>query len=94
MKCCNSLDQHQIPVLLHLVKNCQKSINNIEIERLVILCKNAAHEHTTNRDFVLFLVSIIKAIDLTKFQPEMKSICKHFKGASKVLIMKALENSK
>lgn len=94
MKCCNSVHQYQIPVLLFLVKNCHKSLNYNEAEQLVILCRNAALEHSANRDFALFLVSVIGAIDLNKFRPEMITICGRLKGASKFLLMKALKDAK
>jgi len=94
MKHCDNLDQHQIPVLLYLVKNCQNGLNSNDTERLVALCKNAVHEHSTNRDFVSFLMSVIGIIDLVKFRPEMTAICGQLKGASKFLIVKALKDTK
>lgn len=94
MKYCDNLEKHQIPVLLHLVKNCQKGLNSNDTERLVALCRNAVHQHSTNRDFVSFLVSVIGIIDLVKFRPEMTAICEQLKGASKFRIVKALEDTK
>lgn len=91
---CNSLSPHQILVLLHLVKNCQKGLNNNEEERLVGLCRDAAHEHSANRDFGLLLMAVIGVIDITRFRLEMKTICDRLKGASKFLIMKALKDAK
>lgn len=92
--CSDNLDHHEIPVLSNLVKNCQQSLNNHTAERLVVLCRNAAHVHSSNTDFAAFLVTVIGAIDLTKFRPEMTSICGQLKGASKFLIAKALKNPK
>lgn len=89
---CDGLDQYQIPVLLHLVNNCKKILNNRDAERLIGLCRNAAYKHSTNRDFGLLLVSLIRAIDLDKFLPEMTTICEQLKGVSKFLIMKALKD--
>lgn len=94
MKYCDKLDQHQILVLSHLVKNCQKGLNNIEAERLVVLCRNSAYEYSTNRDFALLLVSVIEAVDLTKFQPDIKFTCGQLKGALKFRIIKALKDAK
>lgn len=94
MKYCDNLDQHKIPILLQLVKNCKKGLNVNDTERLVALCRNAAHEHSTNRDFVSFLVSVIGIVNLVKFRPEMTAICEQFKGASKLLIVKALKDTK
>ncbi|KAL4148475.1 hypothetical protein QTP88_002708 [Uroleucon formosanum] len=91
---CDGLDQYQIPVLLHLVNNCQKNLNNDDAERLVGLCRNAAYEHSTNRDFGLLLMSVIGAIDLSKFRSEMTTICGQLKGVSKFMIMKALKDTK
>ncbi|XP_025207678.1 uncharacterized protein LOC112603366 [Melanaphis sacchari] len=91
---CDDLDQYQVPVLLHLVNNCQKILNNGDTERLIGLCRNAASKHSTNRDFGLLLVSVIGAIDLDKFLPEITTICEQLKGVSKFLIMKALKDKK
>lgn len=91
---CDGLDQYQIPVLLYLVNNCQKSLNNDDAERLVGLCRNTAHEHSANRDFGLLLVSVIGAIDLGKFRTELMTVCGQLKGVSKFLIMKALKDKK
>lgn len=91
---CDGLDQYQIPVLLHLVNNCQKRLNNDDAERLVELCRNSAHEYSTNRDFGLLLMSVIGAIDLDKFRSEMTTVCGQLKGVSKFMIMKALKDSK
>lgn len=88
------MNHHEIPVLSHLVKNCQKSLNNHTAERLVVLCRNAVHVHSANTDFAAFLVTVIRAIDLTKFRQEMTSICGQLKGASKFLIAKALKDVK
>lgn len=93
-KYCYRLDHYQIPVLLHLVKNCQEGLNDSEAKRLVVLCKNAVHEHSGNRDFALFLMAVIGAINLTTFQSEITTIGGQLKGASKFLIMKALKNAK
>lgn len=90
---CDGLDQYQIPVLLHLVNNCQKSLNNDDAERLVELCRNAAHEHSANRDFGMLLMSVIGAIDLGKFRSEMTTVCGQLKGVSKFMIMKALKDT-
>lgn len=94
MKYCDRLDQHQILVLLHLIKNCPKCLDSNITERLVALCLNAVHKHSTNRDFAVFLMSVIEVIDLVKFRPEITSICGVLKGASKFLIMKALKDAK
>ncbi|VVC38416.1 Hypothetical protein CINCED_3A024146 [Cinara cedri] len=94
MKSCDSLGQHEIMVLLHLVKNCQKSLDENEAKKLVLLCRNAVHEHSANREFALFLTAVIGAVDITKFRPEMTTICAQLKGASKFLIMKALKDAK
>lgn len=94
MKYCNSLDQHQISVLSYLVKNCQKGLNNNEAERLVVLCRNSVHEYSGNRDFASFLVSVVEAIDLTKFRPDITIICGALKGALKFRVMKALKDTK
>ncbi|XP_026810561.1 uncharacterized protein LOC113552081 [Rhopalosiphum maidis] len=91
---CDGLDQYQIPVLLHLVNNCQQILNNGDAEHLIGLCRNAAYKHSTNRDFGLLLVSVIRAIDLNKFLPEMTTICEQLKGVSKFMIMKALKDTK
>lgn len=90
---CDGLDQYQIPVLLHLVNNCQKILNR-DAEHLIGLCRNAAYKHSTNRDFGLLLVSVIRAIDLDQFLPEITTICEQLKGVSKFLIMKALKDKK
>jgi hypothetical protein len=76
------------------VKNCQKSLNDHTTERLVVLCRNAVHVHSANTDFATFLVTVIGAIDLAKFRPEMVLICGQLKGASKFLIAKALKDVK
>lgn len=92
--CSDNLDHHEIPVLSHLVKNCQKSLTNHTAERLVVLCRNSAHVHSANTDFAAFLVTVIGAIDLTRFRLEITSICGQLKGASKFLAAKALKNAK
>lgn len=94
MKCCDSLRQYQIMVLLHLVKNCQKSLNENEAKRLVLVCRNAVHEHSANREFALLITTVIGAVKMTKFRPEIATICEQLKGASKFLIMKALKDAK
>lgn len=95
MKNCDGLqDQRQIPVLLHLVKNCQKGLDGDVAEHLVALCKNATVKHSANRDFATFLVAIVEAIDLDRFRPEMTAIGGQLKGASKFLMAKALKDVK
>lgn len=95
MKICDGLqDQRQIPVLLHLVKNCQKDMNGSVAERLVALCKNAVAKHSANRDFVTFLVAVVGTVDLDRFRPEMMAIGGQLKGASKFLMAKALKDTK
>jgi len=93
-KHCDVLDQRQIPVLSYLVKNCHKDLNDDQAARLVALCRNAVREHSTNRDFAMFLVSVIGAVDLAKFRPEMTVVCGLLKGASKFLTAKALKDAK
>lgn len=93
MKYCDSLGQHQIMVLLHLVKNCQKNLDENEAEKLVLLCRNAVHEHSASIEFALLITSVIEAVNMTKFRSEMTTICEKLKGASKFLIMKALKNA-
>lgn len=95
MKICDGLqDQRQIPVLLHLVKNCQKDLDGGVAERLVALCKNAAAKHSANRDFVTFLVAVVGAVDLDRFRAEMTGIGGQLRGASKFLMAKALKDTK
>lgn len=91
--CRDALAEHQIPVMLQLVKNCQNGLDDGEAERLVWLCKNATRAHLANRDFAGFLVAVIAAVDLAKFRPEMTAICGQLKGASKFLIMKTLKDA-
>lgn len=92
--CCDSLRQHQIMILVHLVKNCQKSLNENEAKQLVLLCRNSVNEHSANREFALLITTVISAVNMTKFRTEITVICKQLKGASKFLIMKALKDGK
>ncbi|XP_050436397.1 uncharacterized protein LOC126843110 isoform X3 [Adelges cooleyi] len=94
MKHCDSMDQYKIPVLALLVKNCKKSLSSSDAERLVALCRNAAYDQSNNRHFASFIVSVIGAIDLNKFSPEMTAISQQLKGASKFMVMKALRDAK
>lgn len=94
MQQCVGLDQYQIPVMMHFLKNCNHGLSNEAAERLVVLCKNTVHKHSANRDFALFLVCVIEVIDLSKFRPEIDTICGQLKGASKFLIKKALKDAK
>ncbi|XP_050533640.1 uncharacterized protein LOC126901288 [Daktulosphaira vitifoliae] len=92
--CQTHLEQYKIPVLVLLVKNCQKDLDSSDGEKLVTLCKTAALDHSTNRDFASFLVFVVGAIDLERFRIEMLSISQKLKGASKYLVIKALKDVK
>lgn len=88
------MEEHQISVLSHLVKNCQGNLDDNIAECLIVLCRNSVQEYSVNRNFAQFLIVVIGSINLSKFQSEITNLSKHLKGASKFLIMKALKDVK
>lgn len=88
------MEEYQISVLSHLVKNCQGNLDDNTAECLIVLCRNSVHEYSVNRDFAQFLIVVIGSINLSKFQSEITNLSEHLKGASKFLIMKALKDVK